>query len=152
MVLGNRWEPTGDNNVYAGVVSQVGNRATLVHAAKLGMEVIPFDIGNAFIRASMNDLKVVATLPESFRDNDKEDSGRRMLLKALYGLPISPRLWAKRLGRDLKELGWIECINEPGIWRKHNPKDNSIEILLTVYVDDCVLFSRNKESAQREII
>ena len=151
MVLGNRWEPTGDNSVYAGVVSSVGNRATLIHAAKMGMEVIPFDIGNAFIRASMDNLKVVITLPESFRDTEKADNGRRMLLKALYGLPVSPRLWAKTLGKDLRELGWVECQNEPGIWRKHDPTTNKIISYLTVYVDDCVLCSANKKTVKEEL-
>ena len=151
VVLGNRWEPTGDNSVYAGVVSQVGNRATLIHAAKKGMEVIPFDIGNAFIRASMENLKVVVTLPESFRDTKQEDNGRRMLLKALYGLPISPRLWAKTLGKDLKTLGWVECKNEPGVWRKHHPVTKEIHSYLTVYVDDCVLCSIDKKTVNEEL-
>ena len=118
VVLGNRWKPDGDNNVYASVVSHVGNRATLVHAAREGFHAVPFDIGNAFIRASMGDVKVVVTIPETFREDGSDDSGRRMLLKALYGLPISPRLWAKCLGKDLKSLGWTECITEPGVWRK----------------------------------
>jgi len=56
VVLGNRWTPDGENNVYASVVSHVGNRATLVHAAKNGYHVIPFDTGNAFIRASMGSI------------------------------------------------------------------------------------------------
>ena len=150
VVLGNRWVPDGENNVYASVVSQVGNRATLIHAAKLGMEVIPFDIGNAFIRASMDDLKVVVTIPETFRDTDKADNGRRMLLKALYGLPVSPRLWAKCLGKDLKALGWVECINEPGVWRKHSPKGDIIGYL-TVYVDDCVLCAKDLTTVEAEL-
>ena len=143
VVLGNRWKPDGDNNVYASVVSQVGNRASIVHSAKNGYHVIPFDIGNAFVRASMGDIKVAITLPPTFRDNE-EDNGRRMLLKALYGLPISPRLWAKTLGRDLKRLGWTECISEPGVWRKEGVG------LLTVYVDDCVLACKSAEIAERE--
>ncbi|MBQ28094.1 MAG: hypothetical protein CMH81_08185 [Nitrospiraceae bacterium] len=150
VVLGNRWEPTGDNCVYASVVSQVGNRATLVHAAKNGYHVIPFDIGNAFIRASMGSLKVAVTIPETFRDKDPKDNGRRMLLKALYGLPISPRLWAKCLGKDLLSKGWKECINEPGVWRKLDA-DNKPVGYLTVYVDDCVLACKDKETAEKEL-
>ena len=150
VVLGNRWQPDEVNNVYASVVSQVGNRATLVHAAKLGMEVIPFDIGNAFIRASMDSLKVVVTIPDTFRDKKSNDSGRRMLLKALYGLPVSPRLWAKCLGKDLKELGWVECVNEPGVWRKHDSNNNIIGYL-TVYVDDCVLCAKDRVTVEAEL-
>ena len=150
VVLGNRWEPTGENNVYASVVSQVGNRTTLVHAAKEGFEVAPFDIGNAFIRASVGDLKIIVNIPAGMQDQDTYDSGRRMLLKALYGLPISPRLWAKTLGEDLRKLGWQECLHEPGVWRKLDA-DGKVVGYLTVYVDDCVLACKNKVVLKTEL-
>jgi len=102
VVLGNRWEPNAeDNSVYASVVSQVGNRCAMVQIAKAGFTPVPFDISNAFIRASMGSTRVCVKLPESFRDTkNPSDDGKRMLLKALYGLPISPRLWAKTLSRE----------------------------------------------------
>ena len=149
VVLGNRWTPDGDNNVYASVVSQTGNRVTLVQAAKEGFEVAPFDIGNAFIRAGVGDLKIVVNIPVTMQDTESWDTGRRMLLKALYGLPISPRLWAKCLGKDLQELGWKECKHEPGVWIK--VVDGVIKGYLTVYVDDCVLACRNKVILKHEL-
>ena len=91
VVLGNRWKPDGENNVFASVVSQTGNRSILVKCAREAFEVVPFDISNAFIRASMGDIKVVVNIPDNMKD-DPSDTGRRMLLKALYRLPISPRL------------------------------------------------------------
>ena len=48
----------------------------------------------------MGDVKVAIRLPEQFRE-DVGDDGLRLLEKALYGLPISPRLWGKTLNRDL---------------------------------------------------
>ncbi|MAD46585.1 MAG: hypothetical protein CMH98_16415 [Oceanospirillaceae bacterium] len=153
VVLGNRWKPNAeDNSVYASVVSQVGNRATMVQIAKNGFIPKPFDISNAFIRASMGDTKVCVKLPESFREEgNKADDGKRMLLKALYGLPISPRLWAKTLAADLTKLGWIECLHEPGVWHRRCPNTNLVTAFLTVYVDDCVLACRNMEETNAEL-
>ena len=91
VVLGNQWKPDGENNVFASVVSQTGNRSTLLKCVREAFEVVHFDISNAFIHASMGDIKVVVNIPDNMKD-DPSDTGRRMLLKALYRLPISPRL------------------------------------------------------------
>jgi hypothetical protein len=150
VVLGNRWKAGADNQVYASVVSSMANRATMVKIAREGYTAIPFDIGNAFVRASMGDIKVCIRLPPSFLDQSQEDDGKRILLKALYGLPISPRLWAKTLNKDLEKLGWRECKFEPGVWTIYNPKNPSQhEGFLTVYVDDCILAGKNPEIAKR---
>ena len=122
----------------------------MTHCAKQGFSIIPFDISNAFVRASMGDRKVAATLPSSFRDDDG-DNGRRMLQKALYGLPISPRLWAKTLTKDLISLGWEECKSEPGVYRKWNEKHTLVEAYITVYVDDCIVGARTPELCEKEV-
>ena len=56
IVLGDRWTNPLQNSCYASVVSQVGNRAALTIAAKNGFYPLPYDISNAFIRASMASL------------------------------------------------------------------------------------------------
>lgn len=148
VVLGDRWrQPSSDNSVYASVVSQTGNRVAMTFAAREGFTPIPFDTQNAFVQAQM-DREVAITLPPSFRDDD-DDSGRRMLCKALYGLPVSPRLWAKTLAATLSKLGWVECKYEPGVWVKRDDKGKVIGIL-TVYVDDCVLCAAAPELAEEE--
>jgi hypothetical protein len=149
VVLGNRWKPNSeDNAVFASVVSQTGNRAALIQTAKNGFEPVPFDITNAFIRASMGSIKVAIRLPESFREGD-DDCGKRMLLQALYGLPISPRLWAKTLAKDLADIGWVECKHEPGVWTKS--EGGKVIGIMTVYVDDCMMACCSKERARAEL-
>ena len=151
VVLGNRWKPNDeDNAVYASVVSQVGNRACMVQIAREGFHPIPFDISNAFVRASMGSIQVCVRLPESFRDvKDDKDDGKRMLLKALYGLPISPRLWAKTLSKDLEKLGWQECKHEPGVWSL--TEKGKVVGYMTVYVDDCILACNSIEKTKLEL-
>jgi hypothetical protein len=120
----------------------------MTHCAREGFSIIPFDISNAFVRASMGEIKVAITLPESFRDGH-DDNGRRMLKKALYGLPISPRLWAKTLAKDLASLGWTECKSEPGVYIK---SENGVIVgYLTVYVDDCILAGCNLDRVNAEL-
>lgn len=75
-----------------------------------------FDISNAFIRAEVGDHKIVISLPKDCLESGETDT-RRMLKKALYGLPISPRLWMKTLSKDLIKLGWSESFAEPGLWK-----------------------------------
>ena len=89
------------------------NRIAMIIAAKLGFHPVPFDIGNAFVRASMGDIKVCTRLPQNFRNDNDGDDGKGILLKALDGLPISPRLWAKTLaGRSGKtRLGLKATLN-----------------------------------------
>ncbi len=150
VVLGNRWQPDTKNSVYASVVSQTGNRAVVTHCAREGFHIIPFDISNAFIRAEMGDLRVVIKLPDSFKTGP-DDDGKRMLLKALYGLPISPRLWAKTLTKDLTTLGWEECKSEPGVYRKYNADHTEVVAYITVYVDDCIVGAKTKELCEAEV-
>ena len=150
VVLGNRWHPDEDNSVFASVVSQTGNRAVMTHCAREGFHVIPFDISNAFIRAEMGDLKVAIRLPENFRDGP-DDNGTRMLQKALYGLPISPRLWAKTLAKDLATLGWEECKSEPGVYRKFDAERKEVIAYITVYVDDCIVGAKTEELCRIEV-
>ncbi len=121
----------------------------MTHCAREGYSIIPFDISNAFVRASMGDIRVVIRLPESFRGQDKDDDGKRMLKKALYGLPISPRLWAKTLARDLKTLGWDECKSEPGVYRKI--VNGETVAYITVYVDDCIVGAKTPEMCEKEV-
>ena len=158
VVLGNRWKPDQTNSVYASVVSQTGNRAVMTHCAKYGFPIIPFDISNAFVRAEMGDIKVAVKLPDSFCEGETpEDAQIRknknvvMLKKALYGLPISPRLWAKTLAKDLASLGWEECKSEPGVYRKWDKHRKNIIAYITVYVDDCIVGAINKKLCEKEV-
>ena len=142
VVLGNRWSPTSgsesaDNSLYASVISQLGNKVNLVCGARKGWRIRLFDISNAFLRADMSGHRVVVSVPEQFRNSNDQDP-RRFLLKALYGLPVSPRLWMLRISADLRSMGFEESVTEPGLWRLF--KGGECVATLSLYVDDaCVL-------------
>ncbi len=180
VVLGNKYEFGSEvrKSLYAGVVSQTGNRAAMTYAARLGFEVMPFDITNAFLRAGIGNEKIAIRLPESMRNEEEAeqssvnsgavdqssdncenvssasvdggssgigvaesggyDSGRRLLQRALYGLPQSPRLWFKQIGADMRRLQWEECAAEPGVWIRKDEKGVVCGVA-TIYVDDCIM-------------
>ena len=62
----------------------------------------------------------------------------KKLLKALYGLPQSPKLWYAKYTEGLTILGWGKCKHEGGAWRKP-PKTGEGWLKLAVYVDDNAL-------------
>ncbi|CAD7938064.1 unnamed protein product [Amoebophrya sp. A25] len=142
VVLGDRWDPGGYQELYSPTVSQVGSRLVLIEAARRGWDIIPYDVGNASIRASI-DRTVLISLPKQWRDG-QEDHGARSLPRALYGLPMSPRLWQKQYAKDLQEMGFEDSRLNPGIWTM---RDSSGELIamLSVYVDDCILAAKDKE-------
>jgi len=151
VVLGNRWKADGqDGQAYAKIVPQIGNRIAMLETARRGPHPNPYDVTNALTRAPMGSIKVAATLPESFRDNP-EDTGRSMRLRALYGLPISPRLWAKTLAKDLRGTGWRESKHEPGAWTLWKDTDRTLIGILTVYVDDCILERIDEKTARDQL-
>ena len=58
------------------------------------------------------------------------------LIKSIYGLKQSGKCWEQKLGEILTELGFIQCVAEPCLWKL---SDQNMTILLAVYVDDLVI-------------
>ncbi|CAD7938089.1 unnamed protein product, partial [Amoebophrya sp. A25] len=125
--------------------SHLGNRLALISGAERKWSMKAFDVGNAFTRASIQHHRVAFSIPEQFWDGE-EDDGRRLLLKALHGLPISPKLWGDQIAKDLRSLGWTEAAAEPGLWRKVDASGELIAIL-TIYVDGCVVIAKTDQLA-----
>lgn len=145
VVLGDRWEADGKSELYAGTVAPASNRMVLVECAARKWVMCPYDVGNAFIRAPLPEkFRVAIRLPCNWRE--KEDPGVRLLRKAMYGLPISPRLWSHCYADSLKSLGFTEAKIHSGVWIKRG-ENGHLEHMLTVYVDDCILISPSEQSS-----
>ncbi|KAF5561739.1 integrase catalytic core [Fusarium phyllophilum] len=59
------------------------------------------------------------------------------LLKALYGLRKSPKLWFNELASFLKDLGFQHCPDEPCILI-----NNETQLILFLYVDDLLIIAQ----------
>ncbi len=132
-MLGNLYRHDGgDLQVYAPVCGFNANRYLLTNAASVKDYLNIFDIDNAFVQALV-DSDIFIRLPEIWREEN--DDGVRKLVKALYGLPQSPRLWAKHYESKLIALGWQQS-SERGLWRKPSSVKLGRFLKLGVYVDD----------------
>ena len=162
VVLGNKFDNSDSPNLFAGVVSQVGTRLNLLTAMRRKFSLAVADIKNAFIRASLDEVRepgsapILISLPPGFDESHFDANGKRIpgtdpnapvngprrVLQALYGLPLSPRAWNLKIDRDLRGLGWQSSVYEPGIYRLI--KHGRVIATLGLYVDDVTLCAESK--------
>jgi hypothetical protein len=90
------------------------------------------DFKNAFVNADM-DEEVYTTCPPGYGQSGKV----WRLLKALYGLRKSPKLWFNELVSFLKDLGFEYCPDEPCILI-----NNETQLILFLYVDDLLIIAQ----------
>ena len=140
-VLGNLVNTDG-LNVYAPVVTMAGQRYFLTSAVSQGHYIKCFDIDCAFLNAPLKE-EVYVRLPKVWQESNKTDV--RRLIKALYGLPQSPRAWFKRYESHLRQLGWTQCQYELGLWKRESKLSPGTFLQLSVYVDDNFLSGIHEE-------
>jgi hypothetical protein len=87
------------------------------------------DAINAFLNSSLAE-EVYTTLPDGFKCGNKVWK----LVKALYGLRKSPRLWHQEATRVLKVLGLTSVPEDPCLF-------TGKEVLVFFYVDDIIIVS-----------
>jgi hypothetical protein len=119
----------------------------LVDAASKGDFMALFDIDNAFVQ-SLIDTDVFVRLPKNWRETE-QDTGIRKLVKALYGLPQAPRLWAKCYEKRLIELGWEQSLSR-GLWKKRSSRVVKRLLRLGVFVDDNTITGPDKQEVSDE--
>ena len=135
VALGNRLDKKGVD-VFAPTLSMTAHRMMLVKMARSGDFIQCFDIDAAFLNAKI-DANIMVSLPEEFVKPG--ESRVKILEKALYGLPQSPKAWFQHYAKGLKELGWIQCENEACLWRKPSVSKQGKFLKLSVYVDDNIM-------------
>ena len=98
-------------------------------AAQFDLEMIQFDVVNAFINAkrSESSARVRCYLPDGF----KQDGMVVEVDRALYGLRDSPALWYGDFTGTLSKLGLIPCKEEPCIFMNEQRS-----VFVIFYVDD----------------
>ncbi|GKU14610.1 unnamed protein product, partial [Fusarium langsethiae] len=79
------------------------------------------------------DEEVYTTCPPGYGQSGKV----WRLLKALYGLRKSPKLWFNELASFLKDLGFQYCPDEPCILI-----NNETQLILFLYVDDLLIIAQ----------
>jgi hypothetical protein len=137
VVRGDLQQPYGDT--YTATLAARTFRALIAIANQFRLELLQYDVPNAFLNATLN-RKLYAETPAGF----KKDGELLQVLRALYGLKESPLLWYKHLREILKSLGMTPIPGFPCVYV------NSW-LILFVYVDDIVMaFHSSNRHLHRE--
>jgi Reverse transcriptase (RNA-dependent DNA polymerase) len=132
---------------YSSVVSRESVRIAFLVAALNDLDIMMFDVGNAYLNAQTTE-KLYCYAGKEF---GIEDEGKMMIIRrALYGLKSSGAAYRAHFATTLSELGFKSCQADPDVWMRASSKVNGFqyyEYLLT-YVDDCLIVSH----APKEII
>lgn len=96
-VRGDLYRSTRDT--FAATLAVSTFRALISLLAAFEMDIISLDAVNAFLNSPLDEV-IVCDLPQGF-----EVEGKKIrLLRALYGLPRSPLLWAQTVDKELRRL------------------------------------------------
>ena len=136
-VRGDLQHHTGDE-VYAATGAFRSFRILMALVCAYGLLCHQIDFKNAFINADI-DEDIYTTCPPGYGRPGKVWK----LLKALYGLRKSPKLWFCELVSFLQDLGFESCPEEPCIFI-----NKKTQIILFLYVDDLLVIAKPERLEQ----
>jgi len=134
-VRGDMQQQTG-RDTYAATLASTSFRVLIAIAAKWDLEIKQYDAVNAFTNSPLDEL-VHVELPDGFKTPGMVGH----LLKALYGLRISPKLWQQQLTEALVKLGLQPVPEDPCIFVND-------WLVIFVYVDDICIMYRPENSTR----
>jgi hypothetical protein len=120
------------DDIYAATGAYRSFRILMALVCAFGLLCHQIDFKNAFTNADIDD-EIYTTCPPGYSKPGKVWK----LLKALYGLRKSPKLWFDELVSFLKGLGFNHCPDEPCILI-----NNKTGLILFLYVDDLLVIAR----------
>jgi hypothetical protein len=141
VVRGDQQRGLRTEDTYAATLAARSFRVLMAIAAKFDLELIQFDVVNAFVNAALPN-PVFMTLPPGYRTPGKV----LRLNKALYGLRMSPLLWQKEFSSTLRSAGYGPIPHEPCCYTKDG-------ILIFFYIDDVVIaYPKGKDHLAQALV
>eukprot|EP00971_Amphidinium_carterae_P097772 1934644-Amphidinium_carterae.1 len=131
-------------------------RACIGAGLSVGQSVSVRDVSQAYIQCMLDlQVKTWVELPKCFWPPEWYDSQGQprfsrpccVLVKALYGHPVSGGAWERHLGRILKGMNWSQVHGLSGVWMKPVGEGKQ-HATLAVYVDDLLLTAPQKFSEE----
>lgn len=142
VVCGNRAKPGVDYlHTSSPVVGPDTTRLLIAEAFLRGKHIHLMDINDAYLNGPI-DAEVYMRQPKGFEDQSKPYHVLR-LLKGLYGLKQSGRIWHKKLVTELKAQGYTQTYSDSCVFV--GPDGT----LLLVYVDDIVVIADTLNQATK---
>lgn len=127
-------------DTYAPVVKLESVRLLLAIAAARAWVITQFDISTAFLNGVLEEEVFI----EAPKGVNLARTKCLRLHKALYGLKQAPRAWHSRFSEELEKLRLKRAQVEPCIYYNG-------DTILAIYVDDGLIISKTRESAERII-
>ena len=122
---------------YAPVAKLMSIRILLTIAAAMDLEIHQMDVVIAFLANKLEE-EIYMEQHEGFVfGNDMVCK----LVKSIYGLKQSPRLWNKRLDEHLQKLDFEQTESDRCVYINKNTS-----IILAMWVDDILIFGSDKTS------
>ena len=128
---------------FAAVVRSATYRLLLALAVLGGWQVTQHDFVTAFLNPPL-DTELYMELPPEIGKPGQVAK----LLKTLYGLKQSPRLWFEALARLFASLGFSQLPSEPSIF---TGSYRGAYLIVAVYVDDLLIFGPQSSKAPAKL-
>jgi transposase InsO family protein len=138
---GNRIEELDWAAIFAPVVKQKTLRVLLSMAVQTDMKIHKMDVKTAFLHGELEE-EVYLDPPKNVPRPPGGEDMVWLLRRSLYGLRQAPRCWNKRLHKFLISLGFRRLESDHGTYILGSGEE---KLLLTVYVDDLLLFCVNED-------
>jgi hypothetical protein len=128
------------DEIFAAVVRMETLRILLAITAAEDLEIHQMDVITAYLVGEL-EKEIYETPPPGVLGTE---GLVYRLLKGLYGLKQSARVWNQRLTSELKRMGLRATTADPSVW-----VDKDRGLILAIYVDDIVLIARETQALRR---
>jgi hypothetical protein len=141
VVRGDQQKNISSQDTYAATLAGRSFRLLMAVAARFDLELIQYDVSNAFCHAKINQ-EIYMKMPRGYQ----KPGTILQLQKALYGLRIAPLLWQREFTSGLQKIGFKTVPHEPCCLIKDN-------IIIFFYVDDIILaYQKDQEQKAKGLI
>jgi hypothetical protein len=126
------------DQTFAGVCKSSTWKIALALAAEYDLEIEQMDVDTAFLNSDV-DSEVYVDLPPGWAEPDYtyNENDCCKLLKGLYGLKQSPRLWQAKLKASLRVLGFEPLLTDNCVYINRETR-----IIIITYVDDMLVIGK----------
>ncbi|POM64517.1 LOW QUALITY PROTEIN: Integrase catalytic core protein, partial [Phytophthora palmivora] len=124
------------NEIFSPVIRMEVLRLLLTIAAILNLEIHQMDVKTAFLNGFLEE-EICMAQPEGFTTTGQEDLVCK-LIKSLYGLNQTPRVWYQTLSAFLEKLGFSKLIKDSCVFIR---TIDGVTCYIAVYVDDLLIIA-----------
>lgn len=130
------------DELYSPVAKMQTLKLLLSFCCQMGIIIEQMDVETAFLNSKINS-EVYIKQPKGYEDGSSKVC---KLIKALYGLKESPRLWYECLDKVLSNIEFKRNIADPCLYSQIKGKDKTY---ILIFVDDLLICSKSQNQINR---